>query len=369
MSRLITEGFTHISIMGLGLMGGSLGLAIKRCYPGIHVTGIDSDRGVIERAIARNAVNCGYLGLREGIEQADLIFLATPTGIIMDALPQLPKLIAAHTIVTDLGSTKAKICHLARRFVPQNFIGGHPMAGSERQGIDAADPFLFENALYVLTPGTHPNTAHQTERLSKFLNGIGARVLYMDPEAHDRVVAYVSHLPQLLAVALAELAARQSQTDASYPTLAAGGFRDMTRIAASPYKIWADILADNQDKVERALDDLMQSLSIIKTELGRPTLGARFHRAAAFRNTIPRTSKGFLKPLYRLAVNVPDQPGVLAQLTSLLAQIDININDIELLKVRENVGGTFHIHCDTLQNAERAVHELKQAGYQCNLVD
>lgn len=143
----------------------------------------------------------------------------------------------------------------------------------------------------------------------------------------------------------------------------------MTRIAASPYAIWRDIIKDNATKIEQALDELLQQLAAIKTELKHSMLGKRFQQAAAFRHAIPRSSKGFLKPLHRIAVSVPDQPGVLARVTTAIAQAGINIKDIELLKVRENVGGTFHLHFDTLKDAEWAAQALQEAGYPSNLLD
>jgi len=359
--------FSRVAIVGVGLMGGSLGLAIKRGYPSIRVSGVDRESKILKRAIERGAIDRGYLTLEEGVSEAQLIFLAAPISAIVDLLPRVAELIAPDTLVTDLGSTKARICRVAQQCLPNNFIGGHPMTGSERQGIEAADSFLFENALYVLTPG--PQSTAQAERFRRFLEGLGARVLYMDAEIHDRVVAYVSHLPQLLAVALADLVGRQSQANSHYQQLAAGGFRDMTRIATSPYELWADIIKDNTMKIEQALDELVQQLTAMKTELKRSTLRERFRRAAAFRNAIPRSSKGFLEPLHRIAVSVPDRPGVLARMTTAIAQAEINIKDIELLKVRENVGGTFHLYFESLKDAERAVQALEKAGYPSHRLD
>lgn len=361
--------FGRIAIIGVGLIGGSLGLAIKRSYPRVRVVGIDQDEATLTKALERRAIDEGERELAKGVAGADLIFLATPVDTIAQLLPQMQSVIAPEALITDVGSTKARICEIAQRFLPKNFIGGHPMTGSERQGIEAADPLLFENALYILTPlDTSRDTACST--LSAFVEGLGARVLFMKPQRHDRIVAYVSHLPQLLAVTLADVVARQNQKDALYAELAAGGFRDMTRIAASPYAIWCAIIRENAREIERAVDELLEQLSALKEHLGAPEeLALRFARAAAFRNAIPRSSKGFLKSLHRVAVSAPDRPGVLAHMTACIAQAGITIKDIELLRVRENVGGTFHLSFESLQAAQSAAQALRAVGYQSSVLD
>jgi prephenate dehydrogenase len=357
----------RVSIIGLGLMGGSLGLALKRSFPTIEIVGVDREEKIVQRAVERGAIDRGFLNFEEAFPKADLIVLATPVNAILELLPTLPDLIDPDTLVTDLGSTKARICRTAEEYLPDRFIGGHPMAGSERQGIEAADPFLFENALYVLTP--LQASQERIPHLSTFLEELGARILCLDPQLHDQIVAYVSHLPQLLAVALTELVGQQNEENSLYRELAAGGFRDMTRIAASPYSIWKDILRDNAPQIGHVLDALIEQLLSMRGELTSAVLEERFRRAAAFRTAIPLRSKGFLKPLHRIAISVPDQPGTLARLTTVLAQSTINIKDIELLKVRENVGGTFHLHFETRAEAERAVQLLQNIGYSSSLLD
>jgi prephenate dehydrogenase len=357
-----------IAIVGVGLMGGSLGLAIKRSYPDVYVTGIDSTESTVQRAQERGALDDGYTDLAVGVKDADLVFLATPVRTIIHLLPKLPALIVPTALVTDVGSVKARICKVAEEVLPGQFVGGHPMTGSERQGIEAADPLLFENALYILTPSSR--SRGPAERLSQFLEGLGARVLTLKPEQHDRIVAYVSHLPQLLAVALVDVVARQQ--DPLYTHLAAGGFRDMTRIAASPYEIWHDILWENALHIGRALDEVVEWLNALKGQIQQGAsqeLAVCFRRAAAFRSAIPRSSKGFLRPLHRVAVSVPDRPGALAHLATALAQAQLNIKDIELVKVREDIGGTFHIHFESVESAERAAHILRTVGYHSHLID
>ncbi len=357
----------RVTIVGVGLMGGSLGLAIKRFCPEVDVIGVDQNTAILLRAQERGAIHWGTPDLVEGVTDADLIFLATPIGAILALLPALAPCIPPGAIVSDLGSTKREICRAAQKYLPQNFVGGHPMTGSERKGLEAADPFLFENAIYVLTP-LRPDD-EKAQRLADFLRQLGASPLLLSPEHHDRLAAYVSHLPQLLAVALTHLIGEKSARDGFYRELAAGGLRDMTRIASSPYELWHDILFTNQPEIEQALEAMISQLRAMHSALRRGTLRESFQKAADFRNALPPRSKGFLQALYRLAVVVPDRPGELAAITTAIARAGINISDIELLRVREGAGGTFHLYFARPEEAIRVQQLLRAIGYESLMID
>jgi prephenate dehydrogenase len=276
--------YGRVIIIGLGLMGRSLGLAIKSCYHKVEVIGVDRDGAAQRVAQSRGAID-RVLPLAAAVAEAELIFLATPVDAIMKLLRQLVPLIGPETLVTDLGSSKVEICDLARRLLPQNFVGGHPLAGSEKQGMEAADPVLFQGAAYVLTPLQSPDG--RVNQLKGFLEGLGARVLYLEARRHDRLVAHVSHLPQLLAVTLTELIVELGGEDGHYTTLAAGGFADMTRIASSPYAIWKPILDSNRDEIDAALSAYLRRLNSLRRTLrDGGSLGTLFERAAAFRRSL-----------------------------------------------------------------------------------
>ncbi|HIC96169.1 TPA: prephenate dehydrogenase/arogenate dehydrogenase family protein, partial [Candidatus Bipolaricaulota bacterium] len=307
------SGFpTKVAIVGVGLMGGSLALAIRRFCPGVEVVGIDYPP-VLERARWRRALDRGHPpeGLAEGVAGADYVFLATPIRTIIRLIAEVAPLLKEGAILSDLGSTKVEICRTAERSVPDGiyFIGGHPLTGSEGRGIDHADPFLFQNAFYVLTPLNEPD--EKTEELARFLERLGALILYLDPQAHDRIVAYTSHLPQLLAVGLTNLIGRED-----YLSLATGGFRDLTRVASSPYEIWEEILETNIAPIQEALDVLIKELIMLREQLGKGGLEEDFTQAARRRAGIPKNSKGFLRAFPRIAVLVPDRPGALAEITT-----------------------------------------------------
>ena len=354
----------RISIIGLGVIGGSLGLALKSANPRITVIGFDKP-GTMRGAKKRGAIDIAASGLREAVVEADLVFVCTPVNIILDLLPKIARYAKKDSIITDVGSVKGAVDSAARRYFRSGpiFVGGHPMAGSEGSGIGYADPLLFQNAVYVLCPLR--KQTRRIDRLASLLKMIGARVLIMDARRHDETAAAVSHLPQLLAVALMEYAAGANRKNPALFQLAAGGFRDMTRIASSPYPIWHDIIANNRRSIGTTLGAFEALLRGMKKELSEASLGktgARFRRAKSFRDSIPRNTKGFLHSLHDVFVSVEDTPGVLANITAILFSADINISDIELLKVREGERGTFRLSFDSEEAATAAARALRAKG-------
>ena len=266
--------------------------------------------------------------------------------------------------MTDVGSTKLKIVETASRYFSGNryFMGGHPMTGSEGRGIENADTLLFENSVYILTPQQNIPDAI-TRNLGNLLESIGAKVLFIDPATHDKVAAGISHLPQILAVSLVNLISNYEQDSPLFLKLAAGGFRDMTRIASSPYDIWKDILNTNHEKLAEFIDEFITVLRTNQKHLNDDVLSKAFQEAAHHRLSIPRDTKGFLRPHYDLSIRVEDKPGVIAEISTALAAEHINIKDIEVLKVREGDSGTIRISLETPEDREQAQIILKKIGY------
>jgi prephenate dehydrogenase len=365
MKRQTKSSIRTVAIVGVGLIGGSLGLAVKQRYPRVRVVGCDR-KDVLRKALRKKAIDVGQSDLRKAVVGADLIVLATPISTILSMLPLIVRFRRRGSIVTDVGSVKAEIVKLAGRlFTEGMFVGGHPMAGVEFSGVDAAHPLLFENAVYILSPA--PNTKSDAVRtLSRFLGGIGARVLLLDAGIHDRVASAVSHLPQLAAVALMNTVGRRHEEAHRHLRLAAGGFRDMTRIASSRYGIWKDIIPHNHRNILHALDLYIATLRRYASKIKRKdgTLSKEFSTSRSLRNRIPRLMKGFVVPLADLFVFMPDRPGQLARLTSLLARARINIQDIELLKIREGTGGTFRLSFADKETAQQARKVLAHTGFR-----
>ncbi|MGB9592330.1 MAG: prephenate dehydrogenase/arogenate dehydrogenase family protein, partial [Candidatus Kryptoniota bacterium] len=271
------------------------------------------------------------------------------------------------TIVTDTASVKVPITRAATEIFKDGvtFIGGHPMTGSEKSGIEAAQPLLFQNSVYVLTPSE--DTPHGSlEVLIGILKELGARVLLTSSELHDRITAAVSHLPQILAVELVNLIDDLSAQDANYISLAAGGFRDMTRIASSNYSMWKDILYFNAQNIAEMIDLLQTRLSAIRENLKSgsiDSLKTNFVQANMAREKIPRGAKGFLQSLYDLSIMVDDKPGMLFEITRSLFEKGINIKDIELIKVREGSGGVFRISFESREIMNIAAETLDRKGF------
>jgi prephenate dehydrogenase len=274
----LTDQDSHVCIVGCGLIGGSFALALRRAgYQG-RITGWDHE-AVTALAVERGVIDAPEQSFELGVQStADLFFLAAPIGGIISFLHARSRLIKPGALVTDAGSTKMEICQVAARHLPAgvDFIGGHPMAGSEHSGVEYARADLFDRATWALVPGHDPQSPHLAT-LTGLLEALGARTLLMTAADHDRAVALVSHLPQLLASTLATLLipSASSTPDEALPRIelaqkmAAGGWRDMTRLAASSFSIWRDIIKTNQPSIRESLHQLINQLQQVEEALDR----------------------------------------------------------------------------------------------------
>jgi prephenate dehydrogenase len=280
--------FKRVSIIGLGLLGGSWGLALKQ--NGFSGTVQGCDRGdVLQRALSRKVIDEGSEDATEAVRDADLVILATPVAAILHLLPMLQPAISAHGLVTDVGSTKRLICERASQVFRSAglFLGGHPMAGKERSGLEQANASLFRNARYALTPLTPDDISD--ERVKAFaglLTEMGALPFVTDGSAHDRAVAFLSHLPQLVSTGLASLIAELCVQEFLPLELAGPGFRDLTRLADSPYPLWRDICLTNRENIRSALASLIQKLEDVQTHLNDRELEHDFKEALRLRERL-----------------------------------------------------------------------------------
>lgn len=347
----------NVAIIGTGLIGGSLGLTLHESPEVQSIIGIDNDYEALQKALQIGAID--KISSLEGVEKAEVVFLCTP----LETFPQLIAGIAEHirpgTIVTDVGSTKQKVMEwMAGLPDGVHVIGGHPMAGSEIHGIQGADRYLFENAVYVLTPG--PKTAPEiTRQLIELLSVTGAKIKIMEALVHDQMVAAVSHIPHLAAVSLVNLTGGHPDL----LMLAAGGFRDTTRVASSNPSLWKGILTTNRSAVLEGLDKLIDNLTQLRSALEnnhQDELLAELTRAQMIRSQIPHGQKGLLPAMCDVICVVPDQPGVIGNLGRILGNHNINIVDIEILRVREGDGGTIRLGVSSLEDGLRAVKVLQE---------
>ncbi len=364
---------SKVAIIGTGLIGSSFGLALRRASPGLHVTGYDR-ANVLKTAEARGAINDCAATLHDAVKGSDVVLIATPINIAESLLAEMAPFLKPGAIVTDVCSVKRPMHEMAGRTLPETvrFIGGHPMTGSENAGPEHADELLFENATYVLCPDFEEIPDHFETEFADFLSLIrltGARIMLLSAESHDRIAAAISHLPQLLAVGLVHYSAQASATDPQLLQLAAGGFRDMTRIASSPFAMWKQILASNTDEVLAALDgyiSILEDMRACLADSDESGIESFFRSSEATRSSVPQQHKGFLRPLADVFVFINDEPGAIHKLTGILSGADINIKDIELLKIREGTGGTFRIGVDSNSDVNNALDILARNGFRAH---
>ena len=282
-----------MAIVGLGLLGGSFGLALKRSGFAGSVVGYARRAETRQQGLRLGAVDQEFADIGNAVHEADLVILATPVSVILDHLPRLQPHCSPNALITDVGSTKRRICAIAAESFSQGqlFLGGHPMAGKERSGLENADATLFENARYVLTPLKPEDLSDpRVQAFRALVTAIGARPFITDPACHDRAVAYLSHLPQLISSGLASLIDEKLTAEDLILEAAATGFRDVTRLADSPYSMWRDICLTNTENIQIALDALIQKLESIKLHLGDRQLEREFQAAHELRDKLREMS-------------------------------------------------------------------------------
>ncbi len=342
-------------IVGLGLIGASAALALREA--GWIVSGTDRDESVTERALELGVVTSSTLD-----ESHRLVVVATPAGDVAKVVNELlEKHDRTDLIVTDVAGVKGSIA--ARVFDPR-FVGGHPMAGSELRGMAGARADLFQGCTWVLTPTASTEPATYSE-LHGVLRELGANVVAVSASDHDRLVAIASHVPHLLAGALMNEASRVAEYDAVLLRLAAGGFRDMTRVAAGDPTIWPDVLFENRAAVTQSLLAIEARLAALRGALEnshQDLVAEELTRAAKARRELPGRALDSDNLAY-LRVNVSDQPGVLASVTTAASEVSVNIFDIEIAHGIEGTGGTLLLAVDA-RHVELFCRTLTERGYQ-----
>ena len=350
----------RVAVVGTGLIGTSIAMASIRA--GDAVRGFDIDPDVLAEAAERSRLTPAAT-LEECVRGATLVFVCTP-------IPDLPGLAAEvlrrapDAVVSDVGSVKAHVMdEIGAAADPADlprYIGGHPMGGSERSGPGHASASVLDGVVWVLTPGPGvpgPSVA----RLSAWIEKVGARPVPMDAERHDRLVAMVSHLPQVAATSLMGLAAAEEAGEPEILLLAAGGFRDLTRLAASSPHLWSEILLANGDAIVRAIDLYIERLNALRTLIGSgdaAEVERAFGEAKEARLSLaakPQVKAGVAV----LQVPVPDRPGVLAEVTAAMSEAGVNIEDLQIVHSPEGGRGTVHltVAADAAANAEKALRD------------
>ncbi|WP_428908927.1 prephenate dehydrogenase [Niallia sp. Krafla_26] len=349
----------RVFVIGLGLIGGSLALCIKREHGDCQITGYDiyKEQGKIAKMLG--VVDELVDSIEEGAKNADLILITTPvveTERILDLLYEIP--LKDKVLITDAGSTKAEIVKKAEKLATKGitFIGGHPMAGSHKSGVSAARAILFENAFYLLTPDKNVKE-EKLIQLKEWLKGTKAKFLVVSPYDHDLLTGVISHFPHIIAASLVHQAKKTSNEQSLVPRLAAGGFKDITRIASSSPGMWRDILLHNKEVLLEQLKqwqlEMQTVVSLLQSEDG-DKIYQYFEEAKRFRDELPQQQKGAIPAFYDLFVDVPDYPGVVSEVTGYLAKEEISITNIQIRETREDIIGVLVISFQTEEDRTRA---------------
>src|SRR5277367_6125970 len=284
--------FSRVAILGTGLIGGSFGLALRKHFPDISIVGYDRAE-ILQAALARGAVQETARDLASAVRGADLVYIALPIGATIEALPAIAAATKDGALVTDTGSTKAAICRAAKNSFAggARFLGGHPMAGKETSGIARADAELFSGARYALI-GLEDDPDPRVQGFVALVRMLGAEPVWCDAETHDWAVGIVSHLPQLLAVALARVVQDETDETGLPVSLSGPGLQDMLRLAGSPYEVWRDVFLTNTENASRALDRMAQAIEYLRTRLASKDLATEFAGANEIAKRVRKSPEG-----------------------------------------------------------------------------
>lgn len=352
--------------IGLGLIGGSIAKAIRYFYPDAEIIACSRTRSTVEQAVSEGVVNRIPDGIGEDFADCDYIFLCAPVSNNAEYLGQLKSIIGPSCIITDVGSTKSDIhARVAELGMEANFIGGHPMAGSEKTGYANSKRILIENAYYVITP-TEQVPREAVEHYRDFVASLKALPLVLDCQTHDYVTAGISHLPHIIASSLVNLVKDSDTQDGIMKMIAAGGFKDITRIASSSPEMWEQICMTNRKNISSILGDYIDSLTRIKGQLDQAQEGAiyeLFETSRDYRNSLPVRGSGPIQRIFEIYCDMVDEAGGIATLATILASNQINLKNIGIVHSREFIDAVLRIEFYDEQSMKQAAEILRKYRY------
>ncbi len=356
-----------ISFIGLGLIGGSLAKAFRQENKNFKIYAVDSCSESLTRAKAEGIIDGGFSECCFEIWNSDIIFICTPIRRTIEFMTQLKCKVREDCIITDVASTKNEICHYIESLEkPPIFIGGHPMAGTEKSGYSNSFSHLFQNAYYVLTP-TKTSTQSTMSILESLIKSIGAIPIIVSSEEHDRVTGCISHVPHIIASALVTLAKSNENGAGLIKLLAAGGFKDITRIASSNPIMWENVVLSNGRIIIDLLDDckkiVNEMISNIESSNNKEIYDF-FNNAKAFRDSFSTTSAGLIPQNFELIADIEDEPGIIGRIATLLGNNGINIKNINVANSREFEQGCLKITLSDQENTDRAFEILSDFSYK-----
>lgn len=356
-----------ILIIGLGLIGGSIAKALNKKLNVENITALDPDENSIRHALGDGIIREGFTSPKDSLWQSDLVFLCTQIKLSKKYFDIIStKVPSKNILITDVCSTKTEIVRYANSInnAPA-FIGGHPMAGSEKGGYRESSAHLFENAYYVLTP-TDNSGIENLNLMIELVRGIGGIPVILEPEEHDFITAGISHVPHIIASALVNLVMENETKEGKLQMLAAGGFKDITRIASSSPEMWENIVSSNSEQITKILSHYIFILENLKKDISQSnerSILEFFKSAKTFRDSVPARIKGLIEPLEEIQVDVVDEPGIIGKIATLLGENGINIKNINVSNNREFEQGCLTISLPDRNMANKAFTLLSTAGY------
>ena len=362
------NGLKTVGFIGFGIIGGSIAKGLRKQNPELRIMAYARNRSNLEVAQEDGLVNVVLDSpYCERLHECDLIFLCAPVGSNIAYLPELAKLLKEDAVLTDVGSTKTAICEKAKELgLTSCFIGGHPMAGSEQTGYKASTDYLFSNAYYIITP-----ISDQHEELVELLKSVAAALgsipIVIDAKTHDASVAAVSHLPHIIASSLVNIVKESDDPARTMKTLAAGGFRDITRIASSSPEMWDQICDTNAAPLVEILDRYIEKLQSISSALKNPqndgTILHMFECSREYRDSIDAKNKGALTADYSFSVDIADEVGAISTISVILASKGISIKNIGINNARDHGEGALRISFYEEEAKEKAIAVLRHYQY------
>lgn len=354
-----------IGFIGFGLIGGSIAKTIKRINKKTRIIAYNRTYPVLETARADGIADVICDAVDERFAHCDYIFLCMPVSYNVEFLKKIKPIIKRDCIVTDVGSVKSDVhMHVTSLGMEENFIGGHPMTGSEKTGYEHSSEYLLENTYYIITPSRN-SRQEDVDSYYQLVKSLGAIPIILDYEEHDYMTAAVSHVPHVIASSLVNLVKHSDNKKETMRTIAAGGFKDLTRIASGSPVMWQQICLTNSVNICRVLEDYIQSLNEIITMLSsksKEAVYAFFEEAAQYRDSIP-SAKGLLEPVYELYCDIKDETGAIATISTSLAKNHISIKNIGIIHNREFEHGALHIEFYEETTLHNAILLLKEQNY------
>ena len=357
---------TKIGFVGLGLIGGSIAKAIRHYYPDYEIIAFDKNKETLALATQESTIDVACSSIDNNFSNCNYIFLCAPVSYNTAYLKQLKMHINDNCIVTDVGSVKSNIHkEIIALDMEENFIGGHPMAGSEKSGFVNSKAILIENAYYIITP-TAKVAKEKVDAYVSFIESLKSIPVVLDYEEHDYITGAISHLPHIIASALVKFVKDNDGKDELMKHLAAGGFKDITRIASSSPTMWQHICLKNRDNIVKILDDYIALLEEAKMDVANASeqnIYNFFENSKNYRNSIPGGSSGPIKRMFAVYCDIIDEAGGIATIATILAANNINLKNIGIVHNREFEEGVLRIEFYDESSSKKAAEVLQKYRY------